>query len=696
DPCAAEAPAAWHPARRAVIEARLAASGADATRVVASIDARAAATAALRADSCLAARGPASDARARALRQQLCVDESWDEASVLFAGLEAADPSHVRAAVDQLIGVPPVDRCGRAAIPSVPPPPPAGDAAEVRAIEAASRAIRLDPSTTITDKLARVRALEPRIKRVAYPPLEAAWRNDLAAALAEAGDHGAARGELEASVRLAEVAGDDDARVRASINLLNHALVTGALDTAALVRTTEAIAERLGNPSMLVELRQTQAQLRIARGDLPGALAMLREASARLASIEIDAHPAAVRLAQNLGAAEQLAGELGAAQATLDRGVAIARRRFGDRDPRTLEIRGARATNLLASGDLAAARTELASVAEGLAAALGEQAPPVAQARGYLCELALEQRDPQAAEICDAALRSFEQVFGADSPQLAWPLTLAGRQRLAAERPGEAIALFERAVATTERGAIGPTERPTAQAYLALALRRARQQPERARELAAEALPQLRDEPSLRARRRAGTRALSEARIALAAGAPDRRYGRSMRTSFAFAAAVAASVGCTPTRQNLPPPPVEPPATEPPVTTVPAPATPGVQLPLVALHGYDVEDDAEPAISVSPTSLTVDGEEVLPLQGGLVARDARDVSREALIPALRDAFESQVARTGPPDRVLLAIDARTPYRTLFDAIYSTRSDEVQRFGLLARAGAHTVVAPIEA
>src|SRR5690606_36761303 len=107
----------WHDARRALIGARLAAAGVDSARVLGAIDARAARTAELRAATCAAGRDPDPSIRAQALRQQLCLDHTWDNVEVLFAGLIETEALHARAAVDELIGILPVERCQGAATP---------------------------------------------------------------------------------------------------------------------------------------------------------------------------------------------------------------------------------------------------------------------------------------------------------------------------------------------------------------------------------------------------------------------------------------------------------------------------------------------------------------------------------------------------------------------------------------------------
>lgn len=108
---------------------------------------------------------------------------------------------------------------------------------------------------------------------------------------------------------------------------------------------------------------------------------------------------------------------------------------------------------------------------------------------------------------------------------------------------------------------------------------------------------------------------------------------------------------------------------------------PGVELPEVALHGYAVADRAVPAISISPTAVSVAGVQVIALRDGAIAPADRDG------PGLRDALAKRPA--GGP--LIVSVDRRATLRVLVDALTSAGQRQAQ---LLARAGAYTVAAPI--
>ena len=283
---------------------------------------------------------------------------------------------------------------------------------------------------------------------------------------------------------MAESAGDDDTRTRALIDILRHAFDQGSSDTDALAKSARAAAARLGNPGITAELAMSEGLALYTRGDIAGAVKALTEASRLLDSVAIGANAEMIIAAQNLAGIQQASGDFAAAKATYDRGYAIARQRYGDDDVNTLEIRGARATNLMYLHDVAAARSELAAVASQLQRLVGD-APPVAQSLGYVCEADLERSELVAAKAsCEAALAETEKVYGPQHPQLAWPLTLLGQQRVEAGAAAEAIAPLERALVVTARDAISPTDRGAARAWLALALHALHRDPARASQLA--------------------------------------------------------------------------------------------------------------------------------------------------------------------------------------------------------------------
>jgi len=489
DRCASAVPGRWQ-TMRAPIVTSLAAAGADTARVIAALDARAARTAVLERATCERGDDPAAQ------RERLCVDDTWRDTTRLFAGLLDADPTLRRAAVDELVLVLPVDRCATGTLPAIPAPPPPAKLAQAEALEKDVREINLAGDTPPQTQLKELRALAPRVTALDDAQLAAHYHSALASALVKLNDLAGASAELEATVKSAEIAGDDDSRVRALVNIVRLAGDDPSGKPTVAEERAEAAAARLANPGILAELHLAEAMVRFARGDLAAAIAKLEATRTEYAAIAIDVHDQQVTIEQNLGGLLQSAGKLAEAQLALDRAYAYARARYGDRSSRVLVARGARATNLLDLGRIGEARSELQQVAEGLVRQLGPRSPPLAQAQGYLCECDVRERASSAS--CDTALATAEAVFGADNPQLVWFLVMVGQARTATG--GDAITPLERALAISAHGTVMPNDRALAAGFLALALHAAHRDPARAHQLAREArtaLATLPDQPAL-------------------------------------------------------------------------------------------------------------------------------------------------------------------------------------------------------
>ncbi|HEY5936467.1 MAG TPA: AgmX/PglI C-terminal domain-containing protein [Kofleriaceae bacterium] len=126
-------------------------------------------------------------------------------------------------------------------------------------------------------------------------------------------------------------------------------------------------------------------------------------------------------------------------------------------------------------------------------------------------------------------------------------------------------------------------------------------------------------------------------------------------------------------------------------TTSAATLTPGAELPEVALSGFDAADNATPSVSATLSGITVDGMPVAALQDGVVRGDELDGGALGLLITRLAVVADRLDRTKP---VLLGFDRRIPYRTLIATLFTLKKSGHAKFGLLARAGAHVVMAPI--
>ena len=401
--CASTVVDRWQ-AKRFPVGVSLIAAGADASRILASLDARAARTAVLQRETC--ERGEQ--------RQRLCIDDTWHETTLKLGGLVDPSPKLVRAAVDELVLVLPVDRCATGTLPAIPAPPAPAKLAQADAIQKALREINLGADATPKIQIERLHALQPQVVALGDPAFDTMWHSALAGQLVRASDLSGAAAELEATVKSAELAGDDDSRVRALVNIVRLAGDDPSSTAPLLEDRAEAAATRLANPGILAELHYAEGTVRFARGDVTAGIAKLEQARAEYAKIAIDVHDQQVGIEQNLGGMLQSAGRLDDAQVELDRAVELARIRYGANSPNTLVARGARATNLLDRDKPAAARVEFELVAAGLVRTFGPQSPPLAQAQGYLCECDLQTKS--VTPSCETALATAEHVFRRRQP----------------------------------------------------------------------------------------------------------------------------------------------------------------------------------------------------------------------------------------------------------------------------------------
>ena len=494
DACAAALPASWL-LQRPAVSASVTRAGADAPRILAELDARARRYSELRAQSCRSARSVLPDEHTHALREQLCIDESWNTTDREVVELQQADREAVRDAIDALINVLPLERCAGDTIPAVAGPPPATSALESRQLLASIRAIRSASDQNPTHRLERLRELEGPVKALDYARVTIAWHAALGAELAARGDVEGARKELETQLALGESAGDDETRTRALVDLYSLSGVGGVRDPA-LRKSAEAAVARLGSPTVTAELKMRESIDLVNRGDLAGGLAAIREAVRLCESVAIDAHEQTVDATTHLALIQQASGDVKTARTTLQRARELALRRYAPDDRRVLELRGLDATMLLDLHEFAAARQEFADVLAGLAPALHDT-PFMTTSNDGLCEADLELGDlTSAKQACDTALAFSQRVWGPDAPLTYEALLLVGRQRVASQHGDEAIAVLERALSIAEHSIPGRAEpRAMASGYLALALHATHRDPARARALARDAKASLADTP---------------------------------------------------------------------------------------------------------------------------------------------------------------------------------------------------------
>ena len=374
-------PCAWSPSYdRAALETGLRAAGADAAHVLAVIDHRATTTAKLRRDACRLARRDGANDRATGQYRLACVDRTWAEASSYFSALSARDRTGVWMALDELGLVPSPERCARSSRATAAAPPVDPDPAVSRLrsdLFAITRGDRFDTAT----RLAKIDALEPAILATKHLPLIARWHEMRATELFGLRRVRESTAALERSDLFAEASGDDELRTEIAITRLEHAYASGNHDTEALEERARALVDKLDSPIRRAQLAAGRGILQAARGDVTAAVASQREALAFYGELSLGASDHELKALQNLGVTLQMAGELDESLRMFDRGLAIVMRRCGEHSANTLEMRGARATNLLAAHRVEEARHELTQVLEGLLELKGPGDASVGMAR---------------------------------------------------------------------------------------------------------------------------------------------------------------------------------------------------------------------------------------------------------------------------------------------------------------------------
>lgn len=158
-----------------------------------------------------------------------------------------------------------------------------------------------------------------------------------------------------------------------------------------------------------------------------------------------------------------------------------------------------------------------------------------------------------------------------------------------------------------------------------------------------------------------------------------------MRTFIALALVACSSPSPTPQAK------VDPAKGSAATTTSAATLTPGAELPEVALSGFDAADNAQPTVSSTLSGITVDGKLVAALQDGVVKGEELEGGALGLTITKLAAVADQLDRS---KRIMLGFDKRIPYRTLIATLFTLQKSGHTQFGLLARAGAHVVMAPI--
>jgi biopolymer transport protein ExbD len=111
--------------------------------------------------------------------------------------------------------------------------------------------------------------------------------------------------------------------------------------------------------------------------------------------------------------------------------------------------------------------------------------------------------------------------------------------------------------------------------------------------------------------------------------------------------------------------------------------------------GYQIADTATPVLVVSPTRLAMGTKEPIALRDGLFDGTDKAGGGGRKIPKLT-AWLAVKPNDGS-DSLVIALDHHIPYRTFLEILYTASRKEAgwKRFLIMACAGAHVVILPIE-
>jgi eukaryotic-like serine/threonine-protein kinase len=421
-----------------------------------------------------------------------CLSQSLEELRSQTELLARADTQTIENAVKMVQSLPPVERCARGTIASLPPPPPAHARFEVERIRRAlADAKALERSGHYAEGLALANPLPEAAKKLAYRPVEAEALLQRATLADAAGDHQVASTDVRAAT-LAAVASRHDQLLAEAWVLATWVADERGAYTEATDASQHALAaiERVGGDDALHArllnrlgnvywhqgkqadaISTQQSALALAASSLPpqaierswilNDLGVLLSASGRpdhalpylMQALQLKeaalgaAHPDVGRTLNNVGYVEMLMGKLPDATAHTKSGLAIVEQALGAGHPEVANVRVSLATVLLLQGELDAAKTHAERAIEDTERALGRTHPSLAEPLTVLGRALIEQHQAaRAIAPLERALALPRGHFGIDDDRAETRLALAralwdgGGDRIRARKLGQEAA----------------------------------------------------------------------------------------------------------------------------------------------------------------------------------------------------------------------------------------------------------------
>ncbi len=537
----------WDAGRRSAVEKAFTATGrphapATFSRVAASLDRLMGEWVAMRTDACEATRRRGEQSEELLDLRMHCLDRVLDETRAtvnVFATL--ADAELVDDAVRVVGRLPGVQRCANTTVLKAAYPLPT-DPDKVLRLEALRRRIGEARALERAGKYALGLPLAKEVLAVAqqegYPPLEAQALGVLATLQGASGELKAVEETLRLTLKKAAEARDDALLAETAIFEL---YVTGqaeerSKEAFAMEPLVDALVARLPDDKALDARRLTALGLMRQRlGKYPEAqryfeqaLALLQkitptvdmevaEALNNLASVTDDQahsaealkfyeqalalqekslgadHPRVASVLNNIGLALLSLNEPVKAEAALRRALTIWIATFGAEHPEVARTYNNLGLVLAESGKLHEARLAYDRSLAIKEKRLGSNHPSVAAVLEGLGTLANQEgRFNEGLALCSRAQAIVEKAYGGEHPNLAYYLTCKGVAAIGLQKKSEAVSWLEQAMKLRAKNPAGPADMATTRLALARALRLAGQSATRCKELATQALVELR------------------------------------------------------------------------------------------------------------------------------------------------------------------------------------------------------------
>ncbi|MDC0666404.1 serine/threonine-protein kinase [Nannocystis sp. ncelm1] len=459
---------AWDPARRTEVHAALATTGrpharATADRVVATLDAYAAAWAAGHADACRATHVRHEQSPELLDLRMTCLGERRRELAALTDLFVETGPEVVDRAVQAAAALTPVRRCSDPAALTAPAAPPDDPAAlaQLQAVrQQLAEAKALFDAGRLPDGLARAEEAAAAAERVAHPPTQAEALYILGLLQNRAAEPRTAGTTLTRAALAATASKLDELAARAMVELIACVGVYQT-DTDGALRWSDlagAMVQRLGPEGQVIEAKRLghTGIVRQIRGEFAAARELHERALDLLDRPDQPDPSTLIGTLSNLGNTLSDLGLHAEAEASHRRAVALADEFFGPDHPQTAAL-----VNNLGAALADTGRDDEAAALHERSLAIKERTYgpnhlSVAASLRNIAHIRLRQGAlGEAQAILRRALAIRERTLGPDHPELAELLHDLGEVARRERRFPAAQALFRRALQLAEPGGLG-------------------------------------------------------------------------------------------------------------------------------------------------------------------------------------------------------------------------------------------------